>query len=361
TGARKGPGPFDLLLLIRKFTTEGTCNARDSINVKWKTFELISKSDVNCANASTGSIRTSGGPEWVAPLRFSINNGPAQADSNFNNLPVGSYTVKITDATGCVDSVTVAIAQAFPNLTASLSAVQPSCSGGADGSITVTAGGGRAPYTYSSNGITYQSGNTFSLGTGLQTIYVKDANGCITTRQQTLTFVNTVTVDAGDAVTICEGNSTTLAAVTNGTTVAWTPAQAISGSTSLTPTVSPVVTTKYYVTATTGICTKVDSVIVTVNTAPVPNVGPDVTVCYGGNAMLNGSGGTQFTWTPGTYLSSTMVASPEIRRPINNVTYYLQVKDANGCSSLRNDTVVLKVTPPIAINAIRDTMVAINQ
>lgn len=47
-----------------------------------------------------------------------------------------------------------------------------------DGEIEASATGGTGPYTYSIDGITYGSGDTFSgLCSGDYTIYVKDANG----------------------------------------------------------------------------------------------------------------------------------------------------------------------------------------
>lgn len=51
-------------------------------------------------------------------------------------------------------------------------------SGGNTGAITATASGGTS-YTYSLDGITYQSGNTFSgLPIGTYTVYVQDISGC---------------------------------------------------------------------------------------------------------------------------------------------------------------------------------------
>ncbi|MDB5202549.1 MAG: hypothetical protein JWQ27_1958 [Ferruginibacter sp.] len=340
---------------------EGTCHARDSINVKWKDLELGSVTDINCAGSSTGQIRLLAGHEWQAPLEFSIGNQPYQPDSNFNNLPVGIHVIKIRDASGCVDSIAVTLDQAYPTLLSDLVPVQPSCTGGTDGSITVNASGGKPPYSYSINGTTYQTVNFFNAGTGSYTLYVKDANNCVTTKQQTLTFINTVTLAAINNPPICDSKSDTLRIQSNADSYQWTPAATLSNSNIFNPVASPRVTTKYYVTATTGVCFRKDSVTVTVLPAPIANAGADGEICFGGTTRISGSGGVAFSWTPSTYLSSANNQEPFVIRPVVNTTYYLHVTDANGCKSLIPDTVNIKVTPAVRISAGRDTIVAINQ
>lgn len=57
-----------------------------------------------------------------------------------------------------------------------------SCSGSNDGSITVDASGGVAPYGYSIDGVQFQAENTFTgLAPGTYTIIIKDSNGPGTT------------------------------------------------------------------------------------------------------------------------------------------------------------------------------------
>ncbi len=54
-----------------------------------------------------------------------------------------------------------------------------SCVGGSTGTITATGSGGQTPYTYSIDGVTYQSGNLFSgLAAGNYTLYIKSSGGC---------------------------------------------------------------------------------------------------------------------------------------------------------------------------------------
>jgi hypothetical protein len=66
--------------------------------------------------------------------------------------------------------------------TASVSQTNVSCNGGSNGSITVSSpsGGSGSGYTYSRDGVNYQSSGTFSnLTAGSYNIYIKDGAGCV--------------------------------------------------------------------------------------------------------------------------------------------------------------------------------------
>ena len=345
-------------------STEGTCHGRDSSFIYWKRIKLLSKTDVNCQGASTGQIVVDAGPGWLSatPLEYSIDNSPYQLGSTFNNLPVGSYIIRLRDSFGCVDSIIVNIVQAFPDLLiTNTQSVNGSCTGTADGSITVTATGGKPPLLYSADGTNFQSSNFFSLAPGTYSITVKDANGCTTILTGiVLQFDNSITLSTGVPPTICEGKNTALPAFTNATSVVWSPAATLSSATALNPVASPTITTKYYIKATLGICDKYDSVMVFVNPAPVANAGKDSTICFGGSTQLSGSGGTDYSWSPATYLSGTTVSNPLVTKP-STITYSLSVKDANGCTSLSKDDVRITVLPPAKLYAGADTAIAINQ
>ena len=341
---------------------EGTCYGRDSAFVYWKRLKLVSSTDVNCQGASTGQITVAASAEWIAPLEYSINNGVYQPGTSFNNLPVGTYTVKLRDATGCIDSLVININQAFPDLLiTNVLSSNGSCTGTADGSITVTASGGKPPLQYSTNGTIFQPGNIFSVAPGTYIVTVKDANGCTTVSPAlAVAFDNTITLSTGAYPTICESKSTTLPASTNATSVLWTPAATLSSATALNPVASPRVTTQYKIKATLGICDMYDSVTVFVNPAPVADAGKDFTICYGGSTRLSGSGGVDYIWSPATYLSGTNVSDPAVTKP-STITYYLSVTDANGCTSLSKDDVKITVSPPAKLYAGADTAIAINQ
>jgi gliding motility-associated-like protein len=95
---------------------------------------------------------------------------------------------------------------------------------------------------------------------------------------------------------------------------------------------------------------------------PVANAGPDALVCFENTSRLNGSGGAFYQWSPSTYLSNAAIANPTIiSLPQGVLTYFLNVTNANGCKSIKSDTVVLTILPPVKVFAGNDTSIAVNQ
>ncbi len=343
-------------------STFGTCHGRDSAFVQWKTLDLVSKTEINCKNAASGEIQVDGGMEWTAPVEYSLNNGPWQAGNIFPNLPVGIYKVKTRDASGCVDSLDIPITQLYPDfLIDRTDIVAASCSGNADGSVTINLTGGKNPYLYSRDGINFQNSNVFNFTTGTYTIFVKDNNNCPASQSIFIPLNNIVTLEAGLDKTICEGKSVPLNTQSNANSFLWSPAVALDNTSLQSPVANPVSSIKYYVTATTGICNRFDSVTVFVNPAPTPNAGPDSSICFGRNIVLSGSGGTSFFWSPSSLLNNNRLQNPTTINLPGNVTYSLHVVDAKGCNSLKKDEVTITVTRQAIVEAGRDTILAIGQ
>ena len=342
--------------------TEGTCHAKDSVFIKLKDLEFISKLDVNCNGASSGNIKVAGGWEWLQPVQFSIDGITWQADSNFYNLPVGVYKVRIRDAF-CMDSITVTINQAFPDLLINnISITSVTCTGGgSDGVLNVNATGGSNPILYSVDGINFQASNIFNLPVGNYPVSIKDNNGCTNLQNVTISLNNIVTLDASADHTICEGTSYLIPGTTNAAVISWTPSASLDNNSIPTPTANPVVTTMYHVIATTGICSRTDSIKIIVNPAPVADAGEDLSVCFGVVYQLNGSGGLFYQWFPSTYFTtSSTIASPSVKAK-KDITYFLTVTNSFGCNSITTDAVNVKVIPTVKIFAGNDTVSAVNQ
>ena len=129
-------------------------------------------------NNGTIAVTASGG---VAPFSYSIDGGTTtQASSDFVGLMAGSYTVLVIDAVGCEQTEDVdVIGPSSLNIALTASA-QSDCQI-PNGSISVTASGGTAPYSYSiDGGVTTQASNSFTgLTAGNYTIVLIDDGGCM--------------------------------------------------------------------------------------------------------------------------------------------------------------------------------------
>ncbi len=322
---------------------------------------LLSVTSANAScNKSDGSITVTanGG---TSPLQYSINGVTFQLSNIFTKLAAGPYTVTVKDANGCTGTIPVTINSAIgSSLTAS---AMPSTCGSSNGSITANATGGTPPLQYSIDGTNFQLSNIFTgLTAAAYTVTVKDANGCTgNSISLSVGSTNSISVNAGVDISICEGTPTQLKAETTGSDFSWFPTDGLSNPSILNPLTSPQNTTTYILTATSGACMQKDTVTVFVNPAPVPDAGNDASVCLGNNVQLKGSNGTKYSWAPPTFLSSTRVASPVVIKPTENITYTLSITDANGCNSLTPAIVHITVKPAVQIFAGRDTSIAINQ
>ncbi len=148
-------------------------------------------------------------------------SSPGPDRNTVSGLAAGSYTVNVSDASGCGASATATVS-APPAISvsvtpSSLDGFGTSCNGSSTGSITSTPSGGTGTYTYSwsslPTGFTSGSENISSLPAKTYIITVSDNNGCSTTASSVIAdpAVITATYSVGYA---CSGSSYTSAAVT---------------------------------------------------------------------------------------------------------------------------------------------------
>ncbi len=101
----------------------------------------------------------------------------------------GIYRVKLISESGCTLYIDTLINDIYVILNQTITQVDPSCIGVNDGSLTINAYGGQAPYTYSIDGGTTIVGtNVFTgLAPGTYTCIVYDSGGCSDTVTYNLT------------------------------------------------------------------------------------------------------------------------------------------------------------------------------
>ncbi|HYG15705.1 MAG TPA: gliding motility-associated C-terminal domain-containing protein, partial [Bacteroidia bacterium] len=64
---------------------------------------------------------------------------------------------------------------------------------------------------------------------------------------------------------------------------------------------------------------------------PIADAGRDTTICQDDTIRLEGRGGVDYSWSPVNFKNSPDLPNPRVF-PENEIIYYLQVSDTNGCT-----------------------------
>lgn len=134
---------------------------------------LVNSNDVSYHNGSDGviDIEASGG---VPPYKYKWNNKSDTQD--INDLSIGNYSARVSDATGCSTVINVTIDQPPILLVQIDKAVDINCNGNSTGEIAITVQGGAAPYSYLWNNEAVVEDIT-GLVAGKYEVTITDANG----------------------------------------------------------------------------------------------------------------------------------------------------------------------------------------
>jgi ELWxxDGT repeat protein len=164
----------------------------------------INNSSTACSNIAT--VTANGGTPGYSYL---WSNGSTSA--TISGVPVGTYSVTVTDANGCTAtaSINLTVAEAF-NPSASVTNV--TCFGANNGVITVTNANGTAPFMFSKDGgVTFVPGSfpySFTnLAPGAYNIAVRDNNGCVGFVERIITQPTQLTATLNTVQSPCFGQS----------------------------------------------------------------------------------------------------------------------------------------------------------
>jgi len=325
------------------------CTATETVTVQSSgTFTLTANFvPLGCDPQGTTSatVTVNGG---TSPFTYSWSPaGGNQATGT--GLTAGTYTVLVTDANNCVDSVSVTIPPVIP-ITLSTTSTPVQCNQPNSGTATATASGGNPPLTYLwSDGSTGAS--LSGLAGGNYTVTITDASGCTVTETVTVNVIPDVFAAAGSDQTVCSGDAVNLngsgSAGTTPYTYNWS-----NGSGSQSQTINPTVTNTYTLTVTDANgCTATSSVTITVIDYPVVTVSSNTDICYGSSTTLQAGGGATYSWSPADGLSDAGIANP-VASPNTTTTYTVTVSNAQ-CSA--TGTVTVNVAAQIGAGFVPDT------
>ncbi|WP_170067531.1 T9SS type B sorting domain-containing protein [Neolewinella xylanilytica] len=186
-----GAGPHDVT-----FNEAGAPNVTLAITSTRNCIEYISSSEVEvvcCADQFGGSANITpvscpaaadGRIDFVGTsnvagtvLAYAWSTGATTA--SLDNLDPGTYTVTVTDGTGCERSFSYTVDGPMAYVLDTL-ITRPTCAGGMDGALEFTIlSGGAGGYEYSFNGSPFSSDNRIeNLTVSTINVVARDANGC---------------------------------------------------------------------------------------------------------------------------------------------------------------------------------------
>ncbi|MBI3510018.1 MAG: gliding motility-associated C-terminal domain-containing protein [Bacteroidetes bacterium] len=163
-------------------TDANGCSATTSVTVN-------NLNGVNTSVNSTTNILCNGNTTGQILINYGGGNGPynfawtpnVSANDSANNIGAGTYTCVVTDANGCSSTATATLTQPAA-LTVTASASPPAVCAGSSVQLNANPTGGVGPYTvtWGPIGMTGTSPNYTPAASGVDTVYVVDANGCTT-------------------------------------------------------------------------------------------------------------------------------------------------------------------------------------
>jgi gliding motility-associated-like protein len=307
------------------------------------------KTDVSCYNGNNGtaSVTVTGGN---TPYTYSWNTTPIKTTATITGLTAGTYTVTVTDIKGCTKTAAATIGQPT-SLTASIATTNLSCNNSKNGSATVTAAGGTAPYSYSWNTVPVQTTATITnMAVGTYIVTVTDSLGCTRTATAIITQPAAIIANTGKSDVNCFGGGNGIASVSvaGGTapySYAWNTAPVQT-----TATASNLVSGVYMVVITDANGCK-DSAMVTISQPALLSVTLGITdvTCYGyknGGINTSVNGGT----APYTYQWNTVPIKTKASIANQDTGYYsVTVTDAKGCTVTASDSITQPL--PLTISA----------
>lgn len=327
-------------------TDDNGCETNDTINLpEPNEIRLIEKIGmVDCPGDSTGGliITAVGG---VQPYSY-LWSPTGDTTNALSNLPAGTYTIVVTDATGCTKTGTYTITEP-PALATVVTGNNPTCAGNATGFAVITVTGGTPGYTYEWSTVPPQNGVIgINLESGLYTVTATDANSCTITDSVTITDPDSVRVSTVPTNITCFAGDDGRVEIraTGGSR----PYKYFLNGIFQTDSIYTGLTEGNYIVVVEDNNACIGSTLFSI-TAPTgfsANAGPDQQIVRGDIAILTGAatspnGIRDFIWSPNQNLSCINCQQTEAS-PDQDQVYVLEVIDNQGCVQFDTVLVVVK-------------------
>lgn len=356
------------------------CHYTDSIRVFGTLVAAsITSTNVTCYGDTNGTA-TATPTAGTAPYYYSWSTSPVQHTATATGLAAGTYTLNITDSTGCTGISTVTITQPGPTVINISSYTHPTTCGGTDGTITI---GGLVPgstdtfiYDVTPYGGTATTVTRIVTASGSGVIVLTGLTG--STYPNYTTYSNIRVVTAGCQYNVvgpvqlrdpmppakptavdpvyCQYDYPSPLAATGAGLLWYSPGSTTGSATAPTPTTTTPGFTYYLVTQTVANCVSpADTAMVTVIPKPSVPVVADTSYCQFSTVPPLTAGGTNLKWytTSAGGTALTGGAPTPSTTTVGTTTWYVS-QTVNGCESDRSAiTVTILYLPSFTISQSR--------
>lgn len=298
----------------------------------------------------------------IAPI---VTTSGPQASSIFDGLSAGTYTVTITDGFDCqMTSIDIPISAPTPVIASLVRTSTQTCQ--VESTLTLSAIGGTAPYSYSADDSftnilgTFNSSTTFNVSVGTYSYYVRDVNNCIAIISNNITVDPLpdleISLDAVNLTINCAGDNTgsITATATGGLgnyiyTLEDTAGNTINATQNTPGYFTGLVAGNYVVSVESGDCNEASSAIPITEPSTILEATLSVTnvQCAGtdnGSILINASGGTgviKYALSP----QLNQFFDDNIFENLEPGEYDIIVQDELGCYLIFTET----VTEPVQV------------
>jgi large repetitive protein len=332
-----------------KTTDSKQCVVTEFIQIQQPPANQIqfSKNPPTCKYRSDGTINAQVNGPGTAPYSYSWQPGGG-AFQQHSSIPMGTYTLTITDANSCVTSSVVQL-QPIPPMQP-LPATHPENCSAVDGAFTMNIAQGTPPFTFTTMPGASNGSVQTQLSSGTYTVFFEDSNGCVDTTEVTVGNLSTVqlnlmAVKPPQCHAVCDGSF--VVSVANAVhpvtySVSGQPTTAVAA-------INGLCSGNYLVKAIDAIgCPATGTINFPAVAVFSYSAAPPPSICQGNVATLHaevigGDAPHQITWYPGAHTGINVSVSPMV-----TTTYSLMVTDAKGCSRGAK-SVVVQVASPLTI------------
>ena len=317
------------------------------------TLSIISASNINCFGGNNGSlsVNASGGtPSYIYSWQPNVSSGPTAT-----GLSSGSYTITTNDSKGCAAQLVTTLTQPTASLTATANSGSVSCNGGSNGTLSSSASGGTAPYTFNWSPINISGQNVVNVGAGNYSVLITDANGCTASASTVVTQPAVIGLSFTPVNSTCSMSNGQVTVNVSGGNAPYTYQWAPIGGNGSTAVGLPAGSYNVTVTDFHG-CVIVGGIIINDNAGPNASIISTSNVsCYGGangSATVGTAGGTG----PFTYVWQPFGGNGPTATGLTAGTYTVTVVDVNGCTSLATTSPAITQPTQVQINITKNNV-----